>query len=589
MKYRLKFGLYILILGSLLPFASSASAPQASRSDEDVLVTSGDIGRRGGHLLASLHSDPKTLNPVTALDVPSKQVIGLLGADLIHIDAYTQHTEAALAKSWKASGAGTHYTLDLRHGVRFSDGHPFDADDVVFSFKVYQDEKVHSPQRDLLEVAGKPIQVRKSGPYQVDFELPQPYAAAERLFDSVRILPRHLLERAYEEGKISEVWGTASDPSQIAGLGPFRLKQYVPGQQIVLERNPFYWKADKAGNRLPYLDEIAFLIVPTADAEVIRFQAGDVDVISRVSADNYATLEQGQRARDYQLYDAGPGLEYNFLVFNLNDLSSKHLPDIGRKQEWFRRVEFRQAVSAAIDRESIVRLVYQGRATPLWDQVTPGNKLWMNAATPQPPRSLAKAADLLRSAGFARREDGVLVDAHGQPVEFSILTNPSNAQRTKIATIIQDDLAQLGMQVRIVPLEFQAVMARIFDSYDYEASVLGLVSGDADPNPEINVWTSGGATHVWALSETLPLPGWQTEINRLMREQTTILDYRKRKEAYDRVQELVAQFDPVVCVVSPHVLVAAKNTVGGFKPAVMGDYALWNADRLFRIDILRKR
>jgi peptide/nickel transport system substrate-binding protein len=183
----------------------------------------------------------------------------------------------------------------------------------------------------------------------------------------------------------------------------------------------------------------------------------------------------------------------------------------------------------------------------------------------------------------------VLVDAHGQPVEFSILTNPSNAQRTKIATIIQDDLAQLGMQVRIVPLEFQAVMARIFDSYDYEASVLGLVSGDADPNPEINVWTSGGATHVWALSETLPLPGWQTEINRLMREQTTILDYRKRKEAYDRVQELVAQFDPVVCVVSPHVLVAAKNTVGGFKPAVMGDYALWNADRLFRIDILRKR
>jgi peptide/nickel transport system substrate-binding protein len=589
MKYRLKFGLYILILGSLLPFASSASAPQASRSDEDVLVTSGDIGRRGGHLLASLHSDPKTLNPVTALDVPSKQVIGLLGADLIHIDAYTQHTEAALAKSWKASGAGTHYTLDLRHGVRFSDGHPFDADDVVFSFKVYQDEKVHSPQRDLLEVAGKPIQVRKSGPYQVDFELPQPYAAAERLFDSVRILPRHLLERAYEEGKISEVWGTASDPSQIAGLGPFRLKQYVPGQQIVLERNPFYWKADKAGNRLPYLDEIAFLIVPTADAEVIRFQAGDVDVISRVSADNYATLEQGQRARDYQLYDAGPGLEYNFLVFNLNDLSSKHLPDIGRKQEWFRRVEFRQAVSAAIDRESIVRLVYQGRATPLWDQVTPGNKLWMNAATPQPPRSLAKAADLLRSAGFTRREDGVLVDAHGQPVEFSILTNPSNAQRTKIATIIQDDLAQLGMQVRIVPLEFQAVMARIFDSYDYEASVLGLVSGDADPNPEINVWTSGGATHVWALSETLPLPGWQTEINRLMREQTTILDYRKRKEAYDRVQELVAQFDPVVCVVSPHVLVAAKNTVGGFKPAVMGDYALWNADRLFRIDILRKR
>jgi peptide/nickel transport system substrate-binding protein len=589
MNYRLRYGLCVLILSSLPSLAPAAPTPQASKTDEDILITVGDTGRRGGRLLASLHSDPKTLNPVTAVDFPSKQVIGLLFADLIHIDAYTQRTEPALAKSWKASASGTHYTLELRHGVRFSDGHPFDADDVVFSFKVYQDEKLHSPQRDLLEVAGKPIQVRKTGSYQVDFDLPQPYAAAERLFDSVRILPRHLLERAYAEGKISQVWATTSDPSQIAGLGPFRLKQCVPGQQIVLERNPFYWKADPSGIRLPYLDEIGFLIVPTEDAEVIRFQAGDVDVISRIGADNYATLEQAQRARDYQLYDAGPGLEYNFLFFNLNDLSSKQLPDIARKQEWFRRVEFRQAVSAAIDRESIVRLVYRGRATPLWDQVTPGNKLWINAAIPQPARSLARAADLLRTAGFTRRGDGVLVDARGQPVEFSILTNPSNAQRTKIATIVQDDLAQLGMQVHIVPLEFQAVMARIFGSYDYEASVLGLVGGDADPNPEINVWTSGGATHVWALSETHPVPEWQTEIDRLMQAQTAMLDYAKRKQAYDRVQELVAQFDPVICLVSPHVLVAAKNTVGGFKPAVMGDYLLWNADQLFRTDIAARR
>jgi peptide/nickel transport system substrate-binding protein len=279
-----------------------------------------------------------------------------------------------------------------------------------------------------------------------------------------------------------------------------------------------------------------------------------------------------------------PGIQQTFygpLFFNLNDLNTRQLPAVSRKQEWFRRVEFRQSVSAAIDRESIVRLVYRAQATPLWDQVTPGNKLWINASVPQPPRSLAKASALLRSVGFTRRADGVLVDAHGQAVEFSILTNPSNAQRTKIATIIQDDLTQLGMQVHVVPLEFHAVMDRIFDTYDYEAAVLGLESGDADPNPEINVWTSGGATHVWALSETHPYTEWQAEIDRLMQAQTTILDYRKRKQAYDRVQELVAQFDPVICLVSPHVLVASKNTIGGLKPAVMGDYVLWNADQLF--------
>jgi peptide/nickel transport system substrate-binding protein len=584
MNHRAKYASWLWILSCWLVFASSTRATQA----QDVLITSGEIGQRGGRLVASLRSDPKSLNPVTVLDTNSKQILDLLFADLIHINPYTQRTEAALAKSWRASSDGTRYTVELRRDLRFSDGHPFDADDVVFSFKVYQDEKVHSPQRDLLQVAGKPIQVRKIGPYQVDFELPEPYAAAERLFDSVRILPRHLLERAYLEGKISQAWGIATAPAEIAGLGPFRLKSYVPGQQILLERNPYYWKTDASGNRLPYLDEIAFLVTPTEDAEVIRFQAGDIDIISRIGADNFETLERHHG--DYNLQDLGPGLEYNFVFFNLNDLSSRQLPQIRRKQQWFRSVEFRQAVSAAIDRGAIVRLVYRGRATPLWDQVTPGNKLWVNAAIPQPPKSIERATALLRSAGFTRRPDGALIDSEGQVVEFSILTNPSNAQRTRIATIIQDDLTRLGMQVHVVPLEFQAVMARIFDSYDYEAAVLGLVSGDADPNPEINVWTSGGGTHLWALSETHPETEWQAEIDRLMHLQTAMLDYHKRKQAYDRVQGLIAQFDPVICLVSPHILVGTKSALGGVKPALMGDYLLWNADQVYwRKNVIGKR
>lgn len=584
MTHRLKRGciwIWIWILSPGLASGRSSLEDQTPKASEDVLTVAGDTGQRGGRLVASLHSDPRTLNPVTAMDAYSKQVMSLLFADLIHINPSTQHTEAALAKSWKASADARRYILELRRGIRFSDGYPFNADDVVFSFKVYLDEKVHSPQRDLLEVQGKPIQVRKIGPYEVEFDLAQPYAAAERMFDSVRILPQHLLERAYDEGKISQVWGVTTEPSQIAGLGPFRLKQYSVGQQIVLERNPYYWKADSSGNRLPYLDEIAFLIVPTEDAEVIRFEAGDIDVISRIGADNYEALERDRHADAYQLQDLGAGLEYNFLFFNLNDVDPQKLPEIRRKQEWFRQPEFRQAVSAAIDREAIVRLVYRSRATPLWDQVTPGNKMWVNAAVPHPPRSLARATALLRSAGFTRRSDGVLVDPRGEKVEFSILTNPSNAQRTKIAAIIQDDLSQLGMQVHVVPLEFQAVMARIFDSYDYEAAVLGLASGDADPNPEINVWTTGGGTHLWALTEKQPATRWQEEIDHLMRAQTAILAYRERKRAYNRVQELVAEFVPVICVASPHVLVGAKSTVGGFKPAVMGDYVLWNAEQLF--------
>jgi len=574
------------VLSRLLGWTLAAAAPtsslfaaQAATASEDVLVMKGESGRTGGRLVASLRADPKTLNPVKALDLPSKEVISLMSADLIHINLYTQGTEPSLAKSWKVSD-GVHYTLELRRGILFSDGRPFNADDVLFSFKVYLDEKVHSPQRDLLEIDGKTIQVRKLDPYHVEFDFPKPYAAAERLFDSVNILPRHLLEGPYEAGKISQAWTLVTNPSEIAGLGPFRLKEYVPGERIVLERNPFYWKVDAGRQRLPYLDEIVFLIVPTQDAEVIRFQAGDLDLIDNIGAENYGVLERSQNTRGYRLYDLGPGFEYDFLFLNLNDLSGK-LPEIGKKQEWFRRDQFRQAISAAVDRNAISRLVYQGRATPLWGHVTPGNKLWIDSTIPHPPKSPEKATALLRSAGFTRRADGALVDAHGNIVEFSIVTSPSNAQRTKMATIIQDDLAQLGMRVHLVPLEFQAVMTRVFESYDYEASVLGLVSGDADPNPEINVWTSGGVAHVWAPSETHASTAWQAEIDRLMQQQTAVLDHRKRKQIYDRVQELVAEHNPVICLVSPNILVGVKDSLGGIKPAVMRHHLLWNAEQLF--------
>jgi len=566
-------------LATLAFLEAGAPAAQALKAGEDLLVTA-EEGKPGGRVVASLRADPKTLNPATAVDLPSKELIALLSSDLVHINLRTRRTEPGLAKSWKASADGRHYTFELRRGLSFSDGHRFDADDVLFSFKVYLDEKVHSPQRDLLLVGGKPIQVRKLGPYRVAFDLATPYATGERLFDSVAILPRHRLEHAYDAGAISKAWSPATAPAEIAGLGPFRLKQYTPGERIVLERNPYYFKADTSGNRLPYLDEIAFLVVPTEDAEVIRFASGDLDVLERISAENYAALLPDQGVRSYRLEDLGAGFEYDFLFFNLNRLGANELPEIRRKQQWFRRDEFRQAVSLAVDRDAIVRLVYQGRATPLWGQVTPGNKPWVDQAVPHPAQSMEKASALLRSIGFRRKPDGTLVDAEGKPVEFSILVNPSNAQRTKIAALVADDLGKIGMRVRVVSLEFQALMTRVLNSLDYEASILGLVGGDG-PNPEINVWTSNGGTHLWAQREIRPLPPWQGEIDRLMQRQTAILNFRKRKQAYDRVQELIAAHDPVVCLVSPNVLVGAKASLGGTQPSVMRNYLLWNAEHLF--------
>lgn len=578
-------GLTIFLVTGLIACAHDSSAPPPSTPTEELLTLPGEIGRSGGRLVLSLRAEPKTLNPLTAADAPSREVIlGAMQADLVHINRETQLTELALAKSWKVSADHLQYTLTLRKGLRFSDGHPLDADDVLFTFRVYLDASVHATQRDLLIIGGKPIDVRKVDAWTVVFQFPKPYGAGERLFDGFTILPRHLLEKPYTEGKLAQMWTLSTPPSQWAGLGPFRLKEYVPGQRLVLERNPHYWKQDTKGNRLPYLDELDFLFVPSSDAQVLRFQSGETDVISRLGAENFSVLSRQQRG--FTMADAGPGLEYNFLFFNLNELDQKASPDIQRKQKWFRDVRFRQAVSLAVDRDAIVRLVYQGRGAALWGPVTPGNRQWVNTSLPHPPRSIDRARQLLKEAGFSWANgpdgDAALVDAEGKPVEFSILTSSSNADRMKMATLIQDDLKQLGMHVQVVPLEFRSLIDRVTQTKEYEASLLGLASFDADPNSDMNVWLSSGGTHLWNPSETHPATAWEAEIDRLMEQQLDTPGFEQRKKLYDRVQEILAENQPMIFLASPHILAGAKNTIGNFHPAILEPYILWNVEQLYQ-------
>jgi len=566
-----------LLAGASLPGLALRQTPVAVES----LVSRAEVGRSGGQLVIIQRTEPRTLNPVFAIDSPSKDVVSRTMADLIHVNRDTQEPEPALARSWTVSPDGRRFRLLLRRGLRFSDGDAFDADDVVFSFQVYLDEKVAAPLRDQLVVGGQPITVRRVDQYTIDVDLAEPYAAAERLFDSVAILPRHLLEKPYTEGRLAQAWALGTPPENLAGLGPFRFREHVPGQRVVLERNPFYWKRDRAGTPLPYLDRLIFLFVPTEDAQAVRFQAAEADVTTRLSATNFDVLLKAQRTLNVELVDRGPGLDYTFLFFNQNDPTDKGRPELARKQAWFRQLPFRQAVSLALDREGIVRLVYRGRATPLWGHVPPGNVLWVNRSLPKPGRSVERARQLLRAAGFSWKTDGALVDSAGQPVEFTVVTNTGNTERFQIATIIQDDLKQLGIRVSVVTLELRALLDRLTTTYDYEACVLGLGGGDGDPNSEMGVWLSSGGTHLWHLGQRQPATVWEAEVDTLMRQQIAARDVRLRKRLYDRVQELVAQNLPIIPLASPHVLVGATRGLGNFRPTVFDHHALWNVDELF--------
>jgi peptide/nickel transport system substrate-binding protein len=564
-------------------FAAGSPTFAQTKSESERMVVPGEIGQAGGRIVVALRAEPKTLNPLTAADAPSREVIGAMQGDLIHINRATQLIESALAKSWKVSPDGLQYTLVLRKGLRFSDGEPLDADDVLFTLRVLLDETVHATQRDLLIVGGKPITARKVDATTVVFQLAKPYGAGERLFDGMAILPRHLLEKTYTEGKLGQAGALSVAANQWAGAGAYRLKEYVAGQKLVLERNPFYWKTDSKGNSLPYAQELVFLFVPSADAQVLRFQSGETDLISRLGAENFSVLARQQRG--YTMTDAGPGLEYNFLFFNLNDLGDKASTEALRKAKWFREVKFRQAVSAAIDREAIVRLIYQGRGAALWGPVTPGNRRWVNAAIPHPARSIEQARALLKAAGFSWKPDSngaaQLTDSDGNAVEFSILTSASNADRTKMAALIQEDLKELGIRVQVVPLEFRSLIDRVTGTKEYEACLLGLASFDADANSDLNVWLSSGATHLWNTSQAHPATTWEAEIDRLMEQQLDSPAFEQRKKLYDQVQQILYDNQPMIFLASPDILTGAKNTIGNFHPAVLEPYVLWNVEQLY--------
>jgi peptide/nickel transport system substrate-binding protein len=548
---------------------------------DDRLLVSGPPGHPGGRLVSAQRTEPKTLNWAVAADSGSREVLQRLMADLIHINRQSLATEPALAKSWKVSGDGLHWVLELRQGIKFSDGNPFDADDVVFTFQAILDEKVQSVQRAMLMLEGKPIGVRKLDAYRVGFDLPQPYSVPDRLFDGIFILPRHKLEAAWKRGKLADAWPLSTPPSEIAGLGPFRLKEYVAGQRITFERNPYYWKVDQAGAQLPYLTEVVFLFAGSEDSQVLRFQAGESDIISRVGARNFAALEKDRERRGYDLFNAGSSLEYSFLFFNLGDLPAGASPQITAHQVFLRRKSFRQAVSAAIDRNAIARLVYLGKAVPLGGPVPPGNKAWINTSLPAPVRSVEKARQILAADGFKWSRDGGLRDPQGRPVEFSILTSNNNPERLQMATLIQADLKQIGMRVNVVPLEFRSLVERVQSTREYEGCILSLASPDADPNPDMSVWLSSGGNHLWNPEQKTPATTWEAEIDGLMRSQMVTRGYRERKRMFDRVQAIVAENLPLVPLVSPNLLAGAKRDLANFQPALIEPYTLWNIDQLF--------
>ena len=560
------------LLAPLFVLSSCApSAPSAETGLPDAGV------RHGGELIGSVRSEPRTFNRLVARDSTSSLVSWLTQAPLVRVDRETDLVEPWIAESWTAVGDGLSYEFHLREGVLFSDGSPVTSEDVLFTLDMLNDERLASPLADSLRIHGHRIEAEAPDASTVILRFPEPFSPGVRLLSSLPILPSHKLARALSETAPADVWGVTTPPEEMAGLGPFVLTSYQPGQRLVFARNQHYWRKDPDGQSLPYLDRLTVEIVPDRDGEVLRLESGEVDFTeSEVRGSDYASLRRAEQRGQIKLFELGVALDADCLFFNLRPDAMAGDP----RRAWLQADEFRRAVSQAGDRRSFADTVFLGLGEPVYGPVTRGNHQWHEPAVEKYDFDLAQSRTRLDGLGLTDADgDGTLEDRDGQPVRFTLLTQQGNSVRERAAAVLEQDLARVGIGVDVVHLEFGALVERI-TTMNFDAVYLGFQTSDTDPAMNLDLWLSSAAFHFWNPSQPTPATDWERRIDELMYEQISTQEHTARKRLFGEVQQIFSEYVPALYFAAPRVYIATSARVANATPALLEPFLLWSADTL---------
>ncbi|MEL6382065.1 MAG: ABC transporter substrate-binding protein [Cyanobacteria bacterium J06626_18] len=547
-------------------------------------------------IVFSALSDPRTFNPALSQEYPNVFMYTFQG--LITLDGETGEIVPALAESWEISEDGLTYIFTLRDGLQWSDGEPLTADDVVFTYQaVTLNEAIPAPSRDIFRIGGEGLlpTLQKLDDRRVQFNLPEPFAPFLRN-TGLQILPAHSLQEAVNtfdsEGNslFLLTWTTVTPPAEIVCNGPYRLKEYLPGQHVIFERNPYYWRRDDQGNQQPYIQELEWRVINSSSERLSQFRAGELDVLG-ISSSEFATMKQAEAEENFTIYNGGPALGTTFITFNLNQASRDGQPLVDPiKSRWFNSVAFRKAVSHAIDRTAIINNIYQGLGEPQTSPLPVQSPFYAGPeeGIPTYDYDLAKTRSLLEAEGFQYNAENQLLDADGNRVRFSLITNSGNWVREAIGAQIKQDLAQIGMQVDFQPISFNALVTKLSDTLDWEAHIIGFTAS-LEPNGGAPIWLLNGSLHAFnqnALPGQTPLEGWEAAeweqaVADIYLQAAQELDEAKRYELYRESQRLTQEYLPFIYLVNSLNLGAVRNTIQGVKySGLVRPYDLWNVYEL---------
>jgi peptide/nickel transport system substrate-binding protein len=557
---------------------------KANGATEECWQARGKLGQFGGTLTVSTFgSGPKTFNYWAATDVESAGIGLLMFEALVELDPWTGQVYPRLAKSFSISKDRLEYTFVLRKGLVWSDGHPLEADDVVFTFdKLIKQGFGNASLRDTISVAGHFPKVQKLNNLTVKFTTDQLFAPFLNNLSGIRIAPKHILEpvTARPVKEFDTFWNINADPGRFVVSGPFKLARYVPSQRVELVANPHYGMVDAAGKRLPYLAKIVDLIVPDQNTQLLKFYGNELDMldIRSVRGPDASSMKQREQSGNFKMFNLGADDGTTFLMFNLNrrrDSRGKYYVD-PIKQKWFNDPFFRQAVSHAIDRVRLVNNILRGVGLPLYGPESPSS-LYFNKLLKAYGQNLELSAKLLEKAGFVKRDD-CLFDSDKHPVEFTLYTNAGNTARDATCIMIAHDLKPLGIKVNYKPIDFNNLVDRTHQSLDWEAIVMGLTGDRIEPYNGANIWRSDGRMHMF--DQRLPdkygninvfdARFWELEIDRCFNKGATTFDIGKRRNYFDRYQEVAYELLPIVYLYTVMDIAAVRNVVHNYMPTPLG-------------------
>jgi len=585
MGYRRWIGVLLVVMA----IALSACSPSQFRAS----------ATEGGQLVQAILSDPKTFN--YALSQESPNIFGLTYEGLIDTNGLTGAIEPGLAESWQMSDEGKQIVFTLREGLQWSDGHPLTTDDVVFSYNdVYLNQAIPTSARFVLLIGKSRAlpTVRKLDDRRVEFTIPEPFAPFLRS-TGLPILPAHVLKPTIDtqdsEGNpiFLSTWGTDTPVEEIVVNGAYQLDRYNTTQRVIFKRNPYYWKSNEQGDRLPYIDRIIWQIVESTDTSFLQFRSGSLDLVD-VSPEYFSLLKREEDRGQFTIYGQEPTLSSVFITFNLNKASRDGEPLVDPvKSRWFNEVRFRQAIAYALDRQTMVNNIYRGLGEPQYSNIPVQSPYYLS-----PEEGLKiyefnqeKAKSLLQEAGFQYNSQGQLEDDRGNPVRFTLLTNAGNKIREALGVQIKQDLSKIGIQVDFQPIAFSTLVDKLGNTLDWDAHIIGFGGGGVEPNNSANVWALDGSLHSF---NQQPQPGqppiegwrpdpWEEKIANLYIQGAQELEESKRKQIYAEIQQLVKENLPYIYLVNQLSMTAVRDRIEPIQYSALGG-ALWNIDELQIVD-----